>query len=70
MVDLMNLQAMKEATTVENAVHITSIDDTPVKKKSTKNENQPLPSSCPGFLLPPNHDLLHHLDSTNHKKSI
>ncbi|CAG8628449.1 996_t:CDS:10, partial [Diversispora eburnea] len=53
--DLMNLQvdvlstiqAMKEATTVENAIHITSIDDTPVKKKIAKSENQPLPSSCP-----------------------
>ncbi|CAG8537838.1 1219_t:CDS:10, partial [Ambispora leptoticha] len=83
-VDLMNwqvdvlstIQAMKEATTVENATHITLIDDTPQKKKS--NKNQPLPKSPSPDSSPPSspspgskssgRDLMRYLDSPVHEK--
>lgn len=70
---------MKEATAVENAIHITLVDNTPQKKKKTKkNQNQPLPkppsseSSCPSSPSPgfssSGRDLTRYLDLPEHEK--
>ncbi|CAG8630309.1 8090_t:CDS:2, partial [Diversispora eburnea] len=54
-----------------NNIHITSVDDTPQKKKS--NKNQPLPKSPSPDSSPPSfsssgRDLMRHLDSPVHEK--
>ncbi|CAG8614789.1 7829_t:CDS:2, partial [Diversispora eburnea] len=81
MMCLMNWQAdvlstariVNKATTnvIKNNIYITSVDDTPQKKES--NKNQPLPnSSCPTSPSPVStssgRDLMRHLDSPVHEK--
>jgi hypothetical protein len=70
---LSTVGAVNDATTTgghTNNLHITFVNDTPEKKQ--KDKNQPSishsVSSCPGSPLPPNYDLMHHLDSPNHEK--
>ncbi|RHZ82088.1 hypothetical protein Glove_114g62 [Diversispora epigaea] len=71
---LSTARAINKATTnviENNNIYLTSVDDTPQKKKS--NKNQPLPKFPSPNSLPPSfsssgRDLIHHLDSSVHKK--
>ncbi|RHZ76989.1 hypothetical protein Glove_186g104 [Diversispora epigaea] len=67
---LATIKAINKGSINDSCIHITSVQDTPVKK--TNDKNQPLASypvpSCPGSPVSPDHDLMHHLDSPNHEK--